>query len=62
MKFKDILIFICAVGVVILVNRPVNDDLAQQQALYCEMTKTFEQTHGQYGWPDYLGIADEVCK
>lgn len=49
---------------VFLVNAPDRqpDDLDKDQALYCEMVKTFKQTKGQYGWPDYRGIAAKVCK
>jgi hypothetical protein len=54
----------CFALLVVLVNLPdpQPDDLEQQQALYCEMVKTFKETQGQYGWPDYRGNAAEVCK
>lgn len=38
------------------------DELDREQATYCEMVKTFKETNGQYGWPDYRGNAAEVCK
>lgn len=28
---------------------------------YCEMVGIYNETNGQYGWPDYRGNADEVC-
>lgn len=36
-----------------LVVMPDGDDAEQQQSLYCEMTKTFKETNGEYGWPEY---------
>lgn len=38
------------------------DDVNQQQDLYCEMIGIYKETKGEYGWPDYKGIAGEVCK
>lgn len=34
----------------------------QQQDLYCEMVGIYKETKGEYGWPDYKGNAEEVCK
>lgn len=37
-------------------------DLADQleaEAHYCEMIKTWEDTHGRYGWPPYRGKCQE---
>ncbi len=62
MSIRGILILICAVGMVVMINTPQHDELAQRQVMYCEMTRTFEKTNGRYGWPDYLGAAEEVCK
>lgn len=45
-----------------LFNAPENDSLSKEQALYCEMTKAFKNSNGQYGWPDYRGNARKVCK
>lgn len=28
---------------------------------YCEMVGIYNETKGQYGWPDYRGNAAEVC-
>ncbi len=42
--------------------RGVPDELDRDQATYCEMVQTFKETNGQYGWPDYRGVAREVCK
>lgn len=38
------------------------DDLAMQQAEYCEMVELFKQTNGDAGWPDYRNIYSEQCK
>lgn len=29
---------------------------------YCEMVSIYQQSGGQYGWPDYRGNYNEVCK
>jgi hypothetical protein len=34
-----------------------NDDAAQ----YCQMTAIYKATHGDAGWPPYLGVACEVA-
>lgn len=38
-----------------------SDSLSNEQVLYCEMTKAFKNSNGQYGWPDYRGNARKVC-
>lgn len=58
-----ILFLIGVVGALIMFNGVVAmDDLDAMQAEYCEMTKLFQETNGQLGWPDYRGNAAEVCK
>lgn len=37
------------------------DDLDMEQATYCEMVKTFKETKGQFGWPDFNNNADKFC-
>lgn len=29
---------------------------------YCEMVAIYQQSGGQYGWPDYRGNYNEVCR
>lgn len=29
---------------------------------YCEMVAVYQQSGGQYGWPDYRGNYNEVCR
>lgn len=29
---------------------------------YCEMVTIYQQSGGQYGWPDYRGNYNEVCR
>lgn len=36
------------------VERPVDP--------YCEMVTIYQQSGGQYGWPDYRGNYNEVCR
>jgi hypothetical protein len=38
------------------------EDEARQQQLYCDMVKTFEESDGMYGWPDYNNNKKEVCE
>lgn len=33
-----------------------------QQQNYCEMVGIWNDTEGEYGWPDYNHNYDEVCK
>ena len=37
-------------------------DAERQQVLYCDMVKTFEESDGMYGWPDYNNNKKEVCE
>jgi hypothetical protein len=32
-----------------------------QQIRYCEMVSAWQETDGEYGWPDYNDNFDEVC-
>lgn len=36
-------------------------DDARDTDPYCEMVSIYQQSGGQYGWPDYRGNAAEVC-
>ena len=36
-------------------------DAKDEERLYCSMVQQYRGTGGQYGWPDYKGIYDEVC-
>jgi len=38
------------------------EDEERQQQLYCDMVKTFQESDGMYGWPDYNNNAKEVCE
>jgi len=33
-----------------------------EEAQYCEMVDVWQDTDGEYGWPDYNRNFDEVCK
>lgn len=37
-------------------------DDARDTDPYCEMVTIYQQSGGQYGWPDYRGNYNEVCK
>jgi hypothetical protein len=42
---------------------PIDFEAEQQEAdLYCEMVATYNQTGGQYGWPDYKKTFDKYCE
>lgn len=38
------------------------DELSHEQRLYCEMVKIHNESNGNYGWPDFKQIAEEVCE
>lgn len=38
-----------------------DDALALEQAQYCRMVHTHQQTDGTYGWPDYDNAYAEAC-
>ena len=37
-------------------------DEERQQKLYCDMYKIFQESNGEYGWPDYNSNAAEICE
>lgn len=37
-------------------------DAGQTRDPYCEMVSIYQQSGGQYGWPDYRDNYNEVCK
>ena len=36
------------------------EEVAQEE-LYCEMVTTYQESKGDYGWPDYNNNYNEVC-
>lgn len=38
-----------------------DDALAIEQAQYCKMVATWQQTDGEYGWPDYAESFKAEC-
>jgi hypothetical protein len=34
----------------------------RQEQLYCDMVQTFQESNGEYGWPDYNLNAAEICE
>ena len=52
----------CFVAVMAIFGIAISDDDREmQQAMYCEQVKTFKETGGTYGWPDYNENAEVVC-
>lgn len=37
-------------------------ELEQQRREYCEMVKLYQDTRGEYGWPDFKQTAGSDCK
>jgi hypothetical protein len=37
-------------------------DEERQQVLYCDMVKIYQESGGEYGWPDYNDNAKEICE
>ena len=65
LEFMRILGVMTLVGAIIytLDDATTNgDELTQEQSLYCEMVQIHKESNGNYGWPDFKGIAEEVCK
>lgn len=62
--FNSMIVIAIIVGALMTIDHARNapDDLDHEQATYCEMVKTFKESNGQYGWPDYRGNARRVCK
>ena len=38
------------------------DEELEKNDKYCEMVATYQETKGDYGWPDYNNNYYEVCK
>lgn len=38
------------------------DELSHEQRLYCEMVQIHSESNGNYGWPDFKQITEEVCE
>jgi len=56
-------IFVTIVAMIILVSMiEESQEHNSQQSMYCEMVSTYQETKGEYGWPDYQHNYDEVCK
>jgi len=34
----------------------------EESEIYCEMVEMFNQTGGEYGWPDYKETFEKECK
>lgn len=37
-------------------------ELAERDSIYCEMTQIHVDTGGEYGWPDYNGNREVICR
>jgi hypothetical protein len=38
------------------------EDEERQQVLYCDMVQIYQESGGEYGWPDYNNNAKEICE
>jgi hypothetical protein len=38
------------------------EDEERQEQLYCDMFKIYQESGGEYGWPDYNNNAKEICE
>ena len=45
-----------------LVGNADYQDALKEEALYCQQTLLFENSNGQYGWPDYKEVREKVCE
>jgi len=53
------LLFVVFVFFIILFSAEPPDE---QSKIYCEMVELFNQTGGDYGWPDYNENFDKECQ
>lgn len=64
LEFLRILGVMTLVGAIIFTlddARNGEDEMSKDQALYCEMVQIHSESNGNYGWPDFKQIAEEVC-
>ena len=38
------------------------EDENRQEQLYCDMFRIYQESNGEYGWPDYNKNAKEICE
>jgi len=61
MKNENILLSLAAVFISVLtayaVRQPPNQYDEQVLKLHCEMVQVWEETNGEFGWPDYNDTA-----
>jgi hypothetical protein len=47
--------------VVLAVGAMDAEDAELERDHYCRMVQVYEQTGGEYGWPDYGGVSESEC-
>ena len=60
-KWKGIILGVILLIVALLVSYSDVKESEKQDQHYCEMVRTFKQTHGREGWPDYNQIYVKSC-
>ena len=40
---------------------PEGNPAEVEAGVYCEMVELFQDTNGEFGWPDYKGIYNNTC-
>lgn len=48
------------IGLLAVINH--SEEPMPDEVQYCEMVDTWNETDGEYGWPDYNENFDEVCE
>jgi len=61
MKKYIITFGICAIITLVTLSVGTDEPTAEQQN-YCEMVDIWNDTQGEYGWPDYNDNFNEVCE
>ena len=61
MKSIFLMMIAAAAGAALMQTKPSEELLAGDRQ-YCEMVALYQESGGQYGWPDYKGNAARECK
>jgi len=52
---------VVAIFFALLMALPEGNPAEVEAGVYCEMVEMFQDTNGEFGWPDYKGIYNNTC-
>ena len=61
MKLQDWFVVFVFFMLVLTIVFPTENQ-TEETEIYCEMVEIFNQTGGEYGWPDYKETFDRECQ